>query len=378
MSIFDPASTDAPPAGVTDQATAAPRPDAITLDPGHDAVSRRLADHTTFRIGGEADHLVVAHDPTELIDAVTSADDRGEPVLIISGGSNMLVSDEGFPGTVVVVATRGLTTQVDHDGGVRLQVAAGQGWDDLVAHTVDHCFSGLETLSGIPGLVGAAPMQNIGAYGAEVRQSVTRVHTFDRRRRELVSFEASDCAFGYRTSRFKQEPDRHVILSVEFLLHSSPNSQPVKYAELARHLGVDPGESAPIDRVRQAVITIRRSKGMVLDAADHDTWSAGSFFTNPILTADQAAHLPPEAPRYDQGAGQVKTSAAWLIDHAGIHKGFGDGPAQVSSAHVLALTNRGAATASDVLDLARLIRDRVLDTYQVRLEPEPVLVGLSL
>jgi len=339
--------------------------------------SRTLAEHTTLRIGGPADTLVVARTEEELIDAVRQADAESTPVLIVSGGSNMLVADEGFRGTAVVVATQGVATH-ESPLGVTLKVAAGEPWDSLVGLTVDMGWHGVEMLSGIPGLVGAAPVQNIGAYGAEVASAITKVQVFDRRTGSMTFFTHDECHFGYRTSVFKEEHDRYVVLTVYLHLDLGSSSTPVAYAELAHQLGVEIGARVPLADARRAVLDLRRGKGMVLDESDHDTWSAGSFFTNPIISPDVAGFLPPEAPRFPQPDGTIKTSAAWLIDHAGFHKGYGTGPAALSTKHVLALTNRGGATASDVLTLARTIRDGVRATYGITLEPEPTLVGLTM
>ncbi|RYZ26123.1 MAG: UDP-N-acetylmuramate dehydrogenase, partial [Propionibacteriaceae bacterium] len=226
--------------------------------------------------------------------------------------------------------------------------------------------------------VGATPIQNVGAYGAEVGQHVTTVRTLDRSTGKVRTLFAVECGFGYRTSVFKKQPGRYVVLDVTFQLRLGSLSAPVRYAELARALGVEVGARVPAAEVREAVLALRRAKGMVLDDADPDTWSAGSFFTNPLLPADAAAALPEAAPRYPQPDGRVKTSAAWLIEHAGFGRGWGDGPARVSSKHSLALTNRGSARAADVLALARTVRAGVEQTYGVSLEPEPVLVGCSL
>ena len=339
--------------------------------------SRTLAEHTTFRIGGPADRLVVARTEEELIETVRRADSESIPVLIVSGGSNMLVADEGFRGTAVVVATEGIEAEESSDG-VDLHAAAGESWDCLVARAVDQGWSGVEMLSGIPGLVGAAPVQNIGAYGAEVASVITGVRAFDRHTSTVVRFEPEECLFGYRTSVFKRERDRYVVLTVDLHLDLDPFSTPVQYDELARQLRVEIVSRVSLVDARQAVLELRRGKGMVLDESDHDTWSAGSFFTNPIIPANAADSLPPEAPRFPQPDGSIKTSAAWLIDHAGFHKGYGTPPATLSTKHVLALTNRGGATASDILALARTIRVGVRARYGITLEPEPLLVGLSL
>ena len=336
-----------------------------------------LANHTTFRLGGPARRFVEATTEKQLVDTVADCDSRGEPVLVLGGGSNVLIADEGFDGTVVKVATRGVRAEAADCSGAQLEVAAGETWDDLVARAVAAHWSGMETLSGIPGSVGAVPIQNVGAYGAEVATLIQRVRTWDRAEGAIRTFAAAECGFGYRDSRFKREKGRHLVLRVDFQLPLGELGQPVRYPELARALGVEVGQRAPAARVRETVLAIRRRKGMVLDANDHDTWSAGSFFTNPILTPGQAASLPAEAPRFPAGEG-VKTSAAWLIQHAGYPAGHGSGPARLSTRHVLALTNRGCATTADVLALAREIRDGVRERFGITLVPEVNLVGVSI
>ena len=336
-----------------------------------------LANHTTFRLGGPARRFVEATTEQQLIDTVADCDSRGEPVLVLGGGSNVLIADEGFDGTVVKVATRGVRAEAADCSGAQLEVAAGEVWDDLVARAVAAQWSGMETLSGIPGSVGAVPIQNVGAYGAEVATLIQRVRTWNRAEGAIRTFAAAECGFGYRDSRFKREKGRHLVLRVDFQLPLGELGQPVRYPELARALGVAVGQRAPASRVRETVLAIRRRKGMVLDANDHDTWSAGSFFTNPILTPEQAASLPAEAPRFSAGEG-VKTSAAWLIQHAGFPAGHGSGPARLSSRHVLALTNRGHAATADVLALAREIRDGVRERFGITLVPEVNLVGVSI
>ena len=336
-----------------------------------------LANHTTFRLGGPARRFVEATTEQQLIDTVADCDSRGEPVLVLGGGSNVLIADEGFDGTVVKVATRGVRAEAADCSGAQLEVAAGEVWDDLVARAVAAQWSGMETLSGIPGSVGAVPIQNVGAYGAEVATLIQRVRAWDRAEGAIRTFAAAECGFGYRDSRFKREKGRHLVLRVDFQLPLGELGQPVRYPELARALGVEVGQRAPAARVRETVLAIRRRKGMVLDANDHDTWSAGSFFTNPILTPGQAASLPAEAPRFSAGEG-VKTSAAWLIQHAGFPAGHGSGPARLSTRHVLALTNRGHAATADVLALAREIRDRVRERFGITLVPEVNLVGVSI
>jgi UDP-N-acetylmuramate dehydrogenase len=337
-----------------------------------------LADLTTLRVGGPARRLVDMTDPGDLPALLGEMRVAGEPVLLLGGGSNLVVGDAGFPGTVLRVAWRGVAAATSSTGEVRLRLAAGEPWDDVVSQAVAEGWSGVEALSGIPGLVGATPLQNVGAYGQEVADTLVSVTAVQRSTGETVTLPASACGFGYRTSRFKQEPDRFVVVAVELRLRASLRSAPVRYAELARVLGVPEGGSAPLAAVREAVLELRRSKGMVLDPADHDTWSAGSFFTNPVLSVDEAEHLPAEAPRWPQGDGAVKTSAAWLIEHSGMGRGWGGqltgGRATLSTKHPLAVTNRGGATASDVATVARAVQTAVRDHFGVSLTPEPTLL----
>ncbi|MCW2748278.1 MAG: UDP-N-acetylmuramate dehydrogenase [Nocardioidaceae bacterium] len=337
-----------------------------------------LSDCTTLHLGGPARSVVEVTSEAEFVEAVRSADAAGEPVLIVSGGSNLVVSDEGFAGTVILNRYRGGSYEFDACSGAMVTVNAGDDWDAFVRMTLERGWTGVEALSGIPGLVGSTPIQNVGAYGQEVSQTIASVKTYDRHERAIRTFAAIDCDFSYRSSRFKAEADRYVVLSVTFQLKQGTLGAPVRYAELAKALEVELGERAHATAVRDAVLALRRSKGMVLDAEDHDTWSAGSFFTNPILSAEQAAHLPPDAPSYSQPDGSVKTSAAWLIDRAGFAKGYARGAASLSTKHTLALTNRGGATTADLLDLAREVRDGVRDRFGVTLVNEPVLVGVSL
>jgi UDP-N-acetylmuramate dehydrogenase len=334
-----------------------------------------LAGLTTLRLGGPARRLLVAGTEDEVVEAVRAADAGAEPLLVLGGGSNLVVADEGFDGTVLQVATRGLAVAplAEH----ALQVEAGVDWDHVVRLTVEEGYAGLEALSGIPGRVGAAPIQNVGAYGQEVAQTVAWVRVLDRSTHDVVLLDPQECGFGYRDSVFKRS-DRYVVLAVAFALKHSRLGAPVRYAELARRLGVAVGARVPATDVRAAVLELRRGKGMVLDAEDHDTWSAGSFFTNPLLAPEEAATLPEDAPRWPTDDGRVKTSAAWLIEQAGIGKGHGAGAARVSTKHTLALTNRGGATTAELLELAREIRAAVLDRFGVTLVAEPVLVGAEL
>ena len=348
----------------------------------------RLADHTTLRLGGPARRFVRAGTEKDLIEAVRAADSGGEPVLILGGGSNLVVADEGFDGTVIQVATTG----VRHDAGL-VTAAAGEDWDAVVARTIAAGLAGLECLSGIPGRVGATPIQNVGAYGQEVADTITAVRTYDRVTGQTSIIPNERCGFGYRTSVFKRDDaGRHVVLSVTFRLAVQPVSMPVRYAELAGALGVAPGDRAASARVRSAVIELRRGKGMVIDAADPDTRSVGSFFVNPVLDASALAAVEAAArarcrpgtrvPRFEvagSGGGLVKVPAAWLIEQAGFGKGYnpGDG-ARISAKHTLALVNAGTASTAALLALARQIRDGVRDAFGVSLAPEPVLVGVTL
>ncbi|MBU8866887.1 UDP-N-acetylmuramate dehydrogenase [Paenarthrobacter aromaticivorans] len=350
-----------------------------------------LSDLTTAAVGGPAGKYVEARTEAEIIDAVRSADAVGEKLLIIGGGSNLLISDDGFPGTVLKIASEGFTVDSeDSCGGVSVVVQAGHNWDALVEYSVLHAWSGLEALSGIPGATGATPVQNVGAYGADVSQTIAAVRTWDRQRNAVQTFTNSELKFGYRDSILKQTTvegsPRYVVLTVEFQLPLGRMSAPIRYGELARVLGVEAGKRAYSNDVRREVLRLRASKGMVLDAADRDTYSTGSFFTNPIIPAERAAGLPENAPKYPAGEdGLVKLSAAWLIDHAGFGKGFGldessvsGGRASLSTKHTLAITNRGSASASDMVAIAREVRAGVVNRFGIELHPEPLLIGVSL
>jgi len=334
-----------------------------------------LAGRTTLRVGGPAAELVEARTEADLVEAVREADAAGTPVLVLGGGSNLLVADAGFPGRVVAVRTTGIQADADACGGAVVRVAAGESWDDLVLRAVEEGWLGAEALAGIPGLVGSTPIQNVGAYGQEVAQTIASVRCWDRDAGQVRTLFNRDCRFGYRTSLLKQEPGRYVVLEVVFQFRLGDLGLPVGYDELARALGVGTGGRAPAREVREAVLSLRRAKGMVLDPDDHDTWSAGSFFTNPVLAADQ---VPEGAPSWPQPDGSVKTSAAWLIEHAGFSRGYGNERAALSTKHTLALTNRGAATAADLVALAVEVRDGVRERFGVTLVNEPVLVGTSL
>jgi UDP-N-acetylmuramate dehydrogenase len=334
-----------------------------------------LAAHTTLRVGGAAPDFVEVHAEADLIEAVRTADEAGTPVLVLGGGSNLLVSDEGFAGRVVAVRTTGVSADSDACGGAVVRVAAGEPWDGLVQQAVTEGWAGIEALSGIPGLVGATPIQNVGAYGQEVAETIASVRCWDRQAAAVRTLFAPDLQFGYRTSALKQQPGRWVVLEVVFQFRLGDLGTPVGYAELADRLGVAVGDRAPSAAVRDAVLALRRSKGMVLDPDDHDTWSAGSFFTNPII---EVAAVPQGAPVWHQSDGTVKTSAAWLIEHAGFGKGYGNDRAALSGKHTLAVTNRGGASAADLLALAREVRDGVAERFGIALVNEPVLVGTAL
>jgi UDP-N-acetylmuramate dehydrogenase len=337
-----------------------------------------LKDHTTLRLGGPAEGWVRATTEQELIDALVDADTAGTPVLVLGGGSNLVVADSGFAGTVIEVATTGAEIDADDRpscGGATVTVAAGESWDELVELAVERGWIGVEALSGIPGSVGATPIQNVGAYGQEVSQTIAQVRVWDRTLRGVRTFANADCGFGYRHSRFKADPGRHVVLSVTYQLRQGDLGAPVAYAELARALGIEVGQRAPLADVRRAVLALRAGKGMVLDPADHDTWSAGSFFTNPVVDADQ---VPEGAPAWPQPDGRVKTSAAWLIERSGFGKGHGNDRVSLSTKHTLALTNRGGASTDDLLALAREVRDGVAERFGIVLVNEPVLVGAEL
>ncbi len=350
----------------------------------------RLAGLTTLGVGGPARRFLRASTDAGLVAAVQAADEQREPLLILGGGSNLVIADAGFPGSVVQIATRGIQREPAGTGAVRLTVAAGEDWDGVVACCVEAGLAGLECLSGIPGRTGATPIQNVGAYGQEVAEVISTVRVYDRVTGELTELAGPDCGFGYRTSMFKRDSGgRRVVLGVSFGLRPSELSAPIRYAELARVLGVPEGGRAPLSEVRSAVLTLRRGKGMVLDPADPDSRSAGSFFTNPVLDDAEFAALQKivaqrsgaglPIPQFPAGPGQVKVPAAWLIGQAGFGKGYlGAAGARISAKHTLALVNPGGATAAGIVGLAREIRDQVRDVLGVELTCEPTLVGVTL
>jgi UDP-N-acetylmuramate dehydrogenase len=342
-----------------------------------------LSELTTLRLGGPARRMVEARSEDEVVAAVAAADAAGEPLLVLAGGSNVVIADDGFPGTVVRVLTSG----VDREGAT-LTVQAGEPWDPFVERCVDDGLAGIECLSGIPGSVGATPIQNVGAYGQEVSEVITAVRVYDRRRETVEELGPEQCGFSYRSSVFKRTPGRWIVLAVGFELHEQPESRPIRYPELARALSVEVGETAALRDVREAVLRLRRRKGMVVDPGDPDSVSAGSFFTNPILEPEDFERLrqrvrdrlggdaaPPAFPEPD---GRVKTSAAWLVERAGFARGHGSpNPIALSGKHTLAITNRGGGTAAELLALAHEIAAGVRREFGVDLVPEPVLVGLA-
>ena len=338
-----------------------------------------LSTLTTLGLGGPARRFVRIESINELRDVLATED----PVLILGGGSNLVVSDAGFDGLVIQLGLTGVT--ITPHGLVT--AGAGVGWDDLVAQTIDAGLAGFECLSGIPGLVGATPMQNVGAYGQEVKDTIAEVRAWDRRARATVTLSAAECDFRYRESRLKDEAGRWVVLGVRFVLARSLQSAPIAYAELARALGVTEGQTAPLAQVRDTVIALRRGKGMVLDAADPESTSAGSFFMNPIVDDAMLAIVEERVrtrvasvkiPRFPGPPGRTKLPAAWLIERAGFAKGHGAGRVGISKKHTLALVNRGGGTTTELLALAREVRAGVHEAFGVTLQPEPVMIGCSL
>ena len=335
-----------------------------------------LSQYTSLRVGGPATRIVQVSTEAQIIAAIEEAGDT--PILIMGGGTNVLIADKGFDGTVIRIANDSVESEVDACSGATLTIGAGQDWDLFVQTTINKGFAGLETLSGIPGTVGAAPIQNIGAYGHEVSEFITRVRTYDRQEKAPKTFTNSECEFSYRNSHFKAPPGRYVVLEVQFQIRIGEESDPITYLELARKLGVQLGDRAPVVATREAVLELRASKGMLLSNEDHDSWSAGSFFTNPIISQQAADALPDAAPKWPLIDGRVKISAAWLIENAGMHKGDEVGGARISTKHVLALTNSGDATAADIAELAKRARDHVKEKFGITLETEVNLVGVEI
>ena len=335
-----------------------------------------LSKYTSLRVGGPATKIVQVSTEAQIIAAIEEAGDT--PILIMGGGTNVLIADKGFEGTVIRISNNSVQAEVDACSGATLTIGAGEDWDVFVQTTITSGFAGLETLSGIPGTVGAAPIQNIGAYGHEVSEFITRVRTYDRQEKEVKTFTNSQCQFSYRNSHFKAHPGRYVVLDVQFQVRKGEYSDPITYLELAKKLGIQLGDKASVVETRDAVLELRASKGMLLSPDDHDSWSAGSFFTNPIISQQAADELPDAAPKWPLNDGRVKISAAWLIENAGMHKGDEVGGARISTKHVLALTNSGDATASDIAELAKRARNQVKEIFGITLEAEVNLIGIEI
>ena len=335
-----------------------------------------LSKYTSLRVGGPATKIVQVSTEAQIIAAIEEAGDT--PILIMGSGTNVLIADKGFDGTVIRISNNSVQSEVDACSGATLTIGAGEDWDVFVQTTINSGFAGLETLSGIPGTVGAAPIQNIGAYGHEVSEFITRVRTYDRELKEIYTFTNSQCEFTYRNSYFKAHPGRYVVLDVQFQLRIGEFSDPITYLELSKKLGIEPGDKASVVATRAAVLELRASKGMLLSPDDHDSWSAGSFFTNPIISQQAADALPDAAPKWPLNDGRVKISAAWLIENAGMHKGDEVGGARISTKHVLALTNSGDATAADIAELAKRARDHVKEVFGITLEAEVNLIGIEI
>ncbi len=341
-----------------------------------------LAPLTTLRLGGPAARMVAIEREDDARAAARDAERAREPLVVLGGGSNLVVADEGFAGLVAEMATRGVEVRRE-PGKVVVDAAAGEDWDSLVARAADEGWLGVECMSGIPGRVGATPIQNVGAYGQESSQTIARVRAYDRAASAFVDLPPSACAFGYRASVFKRS-DRWIVTGVRFVFDLGREGA-VNYGELARALAVREGQRAPVRLVRDTVLALRRAKGMVLDAADPDSTSAGSFFVNPVVGAAAlsviAARAGEAPPRFDArseaGRDRHKIPAAWLVERAGFPKGWGDGRVGVSRKHALALVNRGGATTRELLDVARAIARGVRARFDVTLEPEPVFVGCS-
>jgi UDP-N-acetylmuramate dehydrogenase len=338
-----------------------------------------LAPLTTLRVGGPAARLVELEREEDVLEAVQEADRRGESLFVLGEGSNVVVGDDGVDGVVARMAMRGIDVTAEADRVV-VEAAAGESWDALVERATGEGWRGVACISGVPGLVGATPIQNVGAYGQEVGETIASVRALDRRTGAFVDLAPAACGFGYRSSAFKRDAGRYIVTRVRFVFGRGDETV-VRYAELGRALSILEGESAPSRRVRDTVIALRRGKGMILDDADPDSVSAGSFFVNPVVDAGGLAAIEAAAgervPRFDAGEGRFKVPAAWLVEHAGFPKGWGTARAGVSRKHALALVNRGGATAQDLLGVARAIREGVSRRFGVALDPEPVLVGCS-
>jgi UDP-N-acetylmuramate dehydrogenase len=342
-------------------------------------IEEPLGARSTLGVGGSAQFYAEVAGEASLLRALTWADERKLSVTLLGGGSNVVIADRGVAGLVVRIVARSERVTTLADGRVELHVGAGLPWDELVASVVQRGWAGLECLSGIPGLVGATPIQNVGAYGQEVSDTISAVHAFDRDQQRRVELAGADCAFAYRTSRFKQRDEgRFIVLGVDFRL--TPGGAPcLAYPEIAAKLGSEPPTLA---RVRDVVLDTRRSKSMLLDAADANRRSCGSFFLNPIVpraTLDDVRRIADSAvPSYPQPDGGVKLPAAWLIERAGFQRGQRWGAVGISSKHTLALVCHDGARAQDVVDVARRVRAGVLDRFGIELSPEPRFLGFDV
>jgi UDP-N-acetylmuramate dehydrogenase len=349
--------------------------------PVTDLAPTGFAEHTSIRAGGAVSQWIRTDDPIAAAEYISECADVSIPCLVVGGGTNLICGDDAFAGSVVQLSNSGIDFERVGDS-FRVDVAAGESWDDLVAATVEAGLAALAPLSGIPGLVGATPVQNVGAYGTDIAQVLHSVDAWDRASRSFITLDASECELSYRSSVFKNEQDRYLITSVRFSLPNSSHDV-IRYEQLANSLGVTLGDDAPGVHIREHVLDLRRAKAMVLDPSDHDTWSVGSFFLNPIMSAVAAQALPAECPRYpagDQVKEQVKVSAAWLLEAAGVSKGWRCTPgsaARVSSRHVLAVTNSGGASTAAIIELAHEMRDRVSAAFEIELIPEPRFVNCS-
>lgn len=338
-----------------------------------------LAPLTTIGIGGPARHFVRVSTVDQLRDALAWAREHALEVFVLGGGSNLLISDKGFAGLVIQLDVRGITVGSEKGGFVMVKVAAGERWDSFVEHAVDRGWAGIECLSGIPGSTGATPIQNVGAYGQDVSETIARVEALDRTTGRVVWFTNDQCRFGYRSSFFKNvEPGRYVVVSVTFRLQQG-GCATIRYPELQRHVEQAGVSVDDLPGIRGAVIAIRKKKGMVLDPGDPDTRSDGSFFMNPLLSRsdyERFAKLAPDAPHFPAGD-EVKLSAAWLIENAGFSRGFRHGNVGLSSKHTLAIVNRGGGTAAEVVELVGLIQQKVREAFGVEMHPEPNFIGFD-
>jgi len=339
-----------------------------------------LAPYTTLQVGGPARYFIAAHSEADLLEALAQARRHSLPVFVLGGGSNLVVSDAGWPGLVIKITLAGIRLQSSGEKTVFI-AAAGEEWDKLVARSVEENCAGIECMSGIPGTVGGTPVQNVGAYGQEVADTITQVRAIDRDSAELRTFSNAECGFAYRTSIFNSsQKDRYIVTEVSYGL--TPGGKPrIEYADLKRYFSSTTGNPT-LQQLREAVRTIRASKAMLISPDDEDSRSAGSFFKNPILSSaeyERIASLPAcreqKPPQFVAPDGQVKVSAAWLVEHAGFRKGYSEGRVGISRKHSLAIVNRGGATATEIVSFKNTVQEGVWNAFGIRLQPEPVMVG---